>query len=162
MCRGCLSWTNCVTAAGWQELMISVAATGLMHLKAMPWCWRAGGGCQRAWNRGERKSTALDLAVVQLPTVSTRGADGSLFLFSLTNQKTHMHLSVSPKKREGGGSSWWCQAPSKQRRIHMIIPFSGGSDSSFVSSLFGCFAVLKTSWGKGTMLVCLYQCSILS
>lgn len=35
MCRACLSWTNCVTAAGWQELMISVAATGLMHLKAM-------------------------------------------------------------------------------------------------------------------------------
>lgn len=130
MCRACLSWINCVTAAGWQELMISVAATGLMHLKAMPWCWRAGGGCQRAWNRGERKSTALDLAVVQLTTVSTRGADGSLFLFSLTNQKTHMHLSVSLKKREGGqaddvpasrGASTWSSHSLATRTVHSWV-----------------------------------------
>lgn len=155
MCRACLSWTNCVTAAGWQELMISVAATGLMHLKAMLWCWRAGGGCQRVWNRGERKSTALDLAVVQLTTVST-----ALCFYFLWQIKKH--TSIYPRLWKSMRGVKLMMSGSQQAEAHPHDHPILWRLGQFIREFIVWLLCSPQAQGKGTMLVCLYQCSILS
>lgn len=155
MCRGCLSWTNCVTAAGWQELMISVAAYWpdalkgnalvLTRRRRVPESVKQRGKEKHCFGFG--RSTTADC-------LHARCRRLSVFIFSDKSKNAHAFIRVSEKARgEEGGSSWWCQAPSKQRASTWS---SHSLAARTVHSWVHCLAVLQSSRPLEAKVRCSY------
>lgn len=167
MCRACLSWTSCVAASRWLAGEKNVQggaddfcrcywpdglkgnALVLTRRRRVPESVKKKGKKKRCSGFGHR--TPAD-------SLDARGRRLSVFIFS-DESKTHTWIYVCPRESVRCVRLMISGTQQAEVRPH-DHPISGDSDGSFGSSLFGWFAVIKTFWGKGTLLACLCQYSV--